>query len=79
MSMQSEQLVGSLENLSGRDSTVLFQSISINESVSYRATALTDDSITEFGEELVGSVSRENLNRKFSISLSTIVLNSRDW
>ena len=63
--MQSEQLDGSLEKLSGRDSTVLFLYISINKSFSYHAIALTDGSITEFGEELVGIVLRNDLYCKF--------------
>ena len=50
---KSKQIVGALERISGRDSTVLFLEISLNKSVSYRATALTD---TEFGVEFVGRV-----------------------
>ena len=64
MSMQSEQPIGTLEKQSGRDSIVTFTGISSNNSFSYRAIALTDGGITEFGEELVGNVSRD-LNCKF--------------
>ena len=65
-SVQSEQPVGTLEKLSGRDSSVVFiNDISLNNSFSYRAIALTDDGATEFGEELVGNVSIEVLNSKF--------------
>ena len=64
-SIQSEQPVGTLERQSSRDSTVIFTGISLNNSFSYRAIAVTDGGVTEFGEQLVGSVSRESLNCKF--------------
>ena len=67
MSMQSEQPVGSLEKQSSRNSLVIFNNISLNNSFSYRAIALlTDGGVREFGEELVGSVSTEDLNCKFT-------------
>ena len=65
-SMQSEQPFGTLERQSSRHSIVIFPGISLNNSISYHAIALTDSGgVTEFGEQVVGSVSREDLNCKF--------------
>ena len=58
ISMQSEPLDRASERISGREYTVVFLGISLNKSVNYRAIALTNSNITEFGEEFAGSVSR---------------------
>ena len=45
---------------------MIFTSISLNNSFSYHAIALTDGGgVAEFGKQLVGSISREGLNCKF--------------
>ena len=64
--MQSDELNGTSEKISGQISIVIFNNISSNKSVTYQASALTDASITEFGEQLLGSVSRQvSINCKF--------------
>ena len=66
--MQSNVLDGTLEEISGRVSIVIFNNISPNKSTSYQASALIDGSIREFGEELLGSVSRQaSINCKFLV------------
>ena len=70
-SMQSDRVDGTSEEILGHEATVLFPDISINQSVSYRATALTDGSVTEFGAELVGSVV---INCKLSNASQLLVL-----
>ena len=73
ISMQSNDLDGTLEEISGRVSVVVFDDISPNKSTSYQASALTDGSIADFGEELLGSVSRQaSINCKF---FSTLFVN----
>ena len=64
--MQFDELDGTSEKISGQISVVLFHNISSNKLVSYQGSALTDASITEFGEQLLGIVSRHvSINCKF--------------
>ena len=63
-SKQSEGLLGTIEDLSGRESPVHFASISLNNSISYSAIALISDDMNEFGNPVDGSISREDTTCK---------------
>ena len=65
-SKQSEELIGAIEDLSGRESIVQFASISSNNSISYSAIALISDDMNEFGNPVDGSVLRGDTTCKFS-------------
>lgn len=61
-SSQSKEIAGNLELLE-RIVIVRFADIILNDSISYQATALTTSNFTELGK-VVGSISREDLNRE---------------
>ena len=65
-SKQSEELLGTIEDLSGRESPVQFASISSNNSISFSAIAIISDDMNEFGNPVDGSVSRGDTTCKFS-------------